>query len=333
MPLSSLTDRVSPIAAGVHVVGAAFLGRIPALALADGSVVLAEIGGERKIQAHEDGAILTCASDGARLVTGGDDGQVLAIDAQGRVETIAKEKNRWIDALAVRADGSLAWSFGKSVRARDTKGAVKTWEAPSSVRGLAFFPKGYRVAIAHYNGASLWFPNTAAGPEALAWKGSHLDVTVSPDGRFVITSMQENMLLGWRLADKKTMRMSGYPAKTRSLSWSPDGDWLATSGADGCIVWPFAGKDGPMGKPPRECGVRAEVIATRVAFHPGALVVAVGYNDGWILMIRLTDGAEILVRRTEGERDAVSALCFDAKGNRLLFGTEAGAAGILDLPA
>jgi len=333
MPLSSLTDRVTPIAAGVHVVGAAFLGRTPALALADGSVVLAEIGAERRIQAHEDGAVLTFASDGARLITGGDDGQVLAIDAQGRVETIAKEKNRWIDALALRADGSLAWSFGKSVRARDPKGAVKTWEAPSSVRGLAFFPKGYRLAIAHYNGASLWFPNTAAGPESLEWKGSHLDVTVSPDGRFLITSMQENMLLGWRISDKKTMRMSGYPAKTRSLSWSPDGDWLATSGADGCIVWPFAGKDGPMGKPPRECGVRPNVIVTRVAFHPGALVIAVGYNDGWIMMIRLTDAAEILVRGAEGESDAISALCFDAKGNRLLFGTEAGAAGVLDLPA
>ena len=51
-------------------------------------------------------------------------------------------------------------------------------------------------------------------------------------------------------------------------------------------------------------------------------------------LIRLTDAAEILVRRTEPEtRDAVSALAFDAKGGRLLFGTEGGAAGILDLPA
>ncbi len=53
----------------------------------------------------------------------------------------------------------------------------------------------------------------AAEPEKLEWKGSHLECEVSPDGRFVITSMQENQLHGWRLADKGHMRMSGYPAR------------------------------------------------------------------------------------------------------------------------
>ena len=69
------------------------------------------------------------------------------------------------------------------------------------MRGLAFLPKGYRLAAAHYNGVSLWFPNADATPQLLEWKGSHLDATVSPDGRFLVTSMQENALHGWRLAD------------------------------------------------------------------------------------------------------------------------------------
>src|SRR5438270_75945 len=83
----------------------------------------------------------------------------------------------------------------------------------------------------------------------------HLDATGSPDGRFIVTSMQENALHGWRLVDSRNMRMTGYPGKTRSMSWSSEGHWLATSGADACVVWPFKDKDGPMGKPPRECGV------------------------------------------------------------------------------
>ncbi len=333
MSLSSLTERVTPIEAGEEIVGAAFLGRTPAFALADGSVLLAEIGEERRIKAHEDGAVLRATSDGAKLYTGGDDGAVAATDATGRTEILAREKG-WIDALACRADGALAWSSGKNVRARDAKGEIKTWTAPSSVRGLAFFPKGYRLVVAHYNGVSLWFPNTAAGPEALNWKGSHLDAIVSPDARFVVTSMQENSLHGWRLADRKDMRMSGYPAKTRSFAWSPDGGWLATSGADGCIVWPFSGKDGPMGQPPRECGVRPNVVVTQVAFHPKALIVAVGYDDGWILLVRLSDGAEILARKTEeGERDAITALAFDATGAKLIFGAKSGQAGLLDFPS
>ena len=147
------------------------------------------------------------------------------------------------------------------------------------MRGLCFLPKGYRLALAHYNGVSLWFPNADAAPSVLEWKGSHLDATVSPDGRFLVTSMQENALHGWRLADSRNMRMTGYPGKTRSLSWSHDGHWLATSGADACVVWPFKDKDGPMGKAPRECGVRPSRV-TQVAFHPRALVVAIGYADG-----------------------------------------------------
>ena len=76
------------------------------------------------------------------------------------------------------------------------------------------------------------FPTPQAAPEMLEWKGSHLDVTFSPDGRFLVTAMQEPTLHGWRLADGKHMRMSGYAAKVQSMSWSADGKWLATSGAD-----------------------------------------------------------------------------------------------------
>ncbi|MCW2276189.1 WD40 repeat domain-containing protein [Rhodoblastus acidophilus] len=329
---TSLTQHVTPIDAKAEVVGAFFLGRLPVLVLGNGEVLLAEIGAETRIKVHEDGAILTAASDGKRVLTGGDDGKVCAVDASGKIEALAQEKG-WIDALAARAnDGALAWSSGKTVRARDAKGEIKTLQAPSSVRGLAWFPKGYRLAIAHYGGASLWFPNVQGQPEPLNWKGSHLDVTVTPDARFVVTSMQEAALHGWRLSDKNDMRMSGYPAKTRSFAWSHDGQWLATSGADGCIVWPFAGKDGPMGKAPRECGVRSNALVSAVAFHPGALVVAMGYDDGWIVLVRLTDAAEILVRSTEEGGDAISALAFDSTGGRLAFGARGGAAGVLDFP-
>jgi WD40 repeat protein len=192
-------------------------------------------------------------------------------------------------------------------------------------------PKGYRLALAHYNGVSMWFPNTAAEPDGLVWRGSHLDVTVSPDGKFCISAMQENALHGWRIADKKDMRMTGYPSKTRSFSWSHDGKWLATSGAEACIVWPFETKDGPMGKGPRECGVRPAKV-TRVAFHPGALVLAAGYDDGWVMLFRLSDGAELLVRRSEEKGAPISALAWNKDGKRLIFGAEDGSSGLLDLP-
>lgn len=325
---SSLADQVVPLAAGAHVTAAAFLGDVPALALGDGAVLLGEEG--RRVEVHPDGSVLVAVQDGTRLLTGGDDGRVAAVDAAGAVEVLGDEKGRWIDAIAANGAGAVAWSAGKKVTARDDKGRLRSVEAPSSVRGIAFAPKGYRLGLAHYNGASLWFPNTDAPLEPLVWKGSHLNAIFSPDGRFFITSMQENTLHGWRLTDKKDMRMSGYPTKTRSLAWSSDGAWLATSGADAAIIWPFETKDGPMGRPPRECGVRPAKV-TRVAFHPKAMVLAVGYEDGCILLVRLTDASEIYVRGPS-EDDAVSALAWDRAGRRLIFGTAAGAAGMLALP-
>ena len=326
---TSLAQHARLFDAGAHVVAAAFLDGAPALALADGVVLIGEPEEQKRVVAHPDAAMLTAISDGKMLLTGGDDGRVVAVRADGGAEQIADEKGRWIDALALRGK-ACAWSAGKQVRARDETGAVMVWSAPTTVRGLAFQPKGFRLAATHYNGATLWFPKVEGAPQTLEWKGAHLDVAFSPDGRFLVTSMQENALHGWRLQDLRNMRMTGYPAKTRSLSWSHDGQWLATSGADAAVVWPFKDKDGPMGKAPRECGVR-QARVTQVAFHPKALVVAIGYADGLVLLCRLVDGAEILAR-LPGD-GAVSALAWDATGARLLFGLELGAAGLLSLPA
>lgn len=329
--LDSLTDHVKPLEAGAHVAGCFFLKSVPALVLSDGRVRIGDGAGPVEAAAHADSVILCAASDGTQIFTGGDDGKVMAVDGDGAVREIADEKGKWIDAMACGADGALAWSAGKNVRARSGKGVVKTFSAPSSVRGLVFAPKGYRVGVAHRDGASLWFPNTDAKPEFLEWKGSHIDIMWSPNGRFVVTSMQENQLHGWTVPDRQHMRMSGYPSKTRSMSWSHDGLWLATSGADAAIIWPFQGEKGPMGKAPRECGVRPAKVSC-VAFHPKALIVAIGYEDGCILLCRLTDASELLVRRADMLGGAVSALRWDEAGRRLLFGTVGGAAGLLTLP-
>ena len=80
--------------------------------------------------------------------------------------------------------------------------------------------------------------------------------------------------------------MTGYPGRVRSMSWSAGGKGLATSGADTVIVWPFASKDGPMGKEPAMLApLQARV--TVVACHPKQDILAAGYSDGTILMVRL----------------------------------------------
>src|ERR1700737_4665024 len=325
----SVTDRVRPLAIGMPVASVHFLGDSAAFVGAEESVAMVSGKGEiSQIPVHG-GGILCAASDGMRIVMGGDDGKLVALSAKGEVALLATDpKRRRIDNVALHPDGAVAWSAGEAAFVRSGKGEEKFFDAPSTVGGLAFAPKGLRLAVAHYNGVTLWFPNMAAKPEYLEWAGSHLGVVFSPDNRFLVTAMHEPALHGWRLADSRHMRMTGYPGRVRSISWSAGGKALATSGADAVIMWPFASKDGPMGKEPAMLApLQARV--SMVACHPKQDILAAGYSDGTILMMRLNDGAEILVRRNGTA--PVSALAWNSKGTMLAFAADDGDAGLLAL--
>jgi WD40 repeat protein len=326
----SVADRTRPIAAGAPVVGAYFLASSAVFVLGDEALLFAAGDGETHRVAIHSGGILAAASNGERIVTGGDDGKIVATQGDRLAATIAADpKHRWIDHVAIAPDGTVAWSAGKDAFVQSRKGEPRRFEAPSTVGGLAFAPKGLRLAIAHYNGVTLWFPNAAgAAAERLEWKGSHLDVTFSPDGRYLVTAMQEPTLHGWRLVDGKHMRMSGYSAKVQSMGWTAGGKGLATSGAPQLIIWQFHGKDGPMGKEPLTLAP-TEHNVTMVACHPQKDVIAAGHEDGLVLLVRMVDGAEVLARRPSGS--PVSALTWNAAGTAMAFGTEDGEAGVIDL--
>jgi WD40 repeat protein len=327
--IASVTDRVRPVAIGMPVTSVHFLGETAAFVSAEESVAMVGADGKISPVAVHGGGILCAASDGSRLVMGGDDGKLVELSAKGEVSLLATDpKRRWIDNVALHPDGAVAWSVGKTAFVRGGRSEDKSLDVKSTVGGLAFAPKGLRLAVAHYNGVTLWFPNMAAKPDVLEWAGSHLGVVFSPDNKFLVTTMHEPALHGWRLADARHMRMSGYPGRVRSMSWSTGGKALATSGADTVIMWPFASKDGPMGKEPAMLApLQARV--SMVACHPKQDILAAGYNDGTILMVRMEDGAEILVRRRGPA--PVSALAWNAKGAMLAFAADDGDAGLLEL--
>lgn len=328
-PLPSLADRARLVQADSGIVGVHFFRQVPVFVLGEEALLFAAPEGKKAVVVHG-GAILASAADGQRIVTGGDDGKLIATNRDGAFEVLATDdKKRWIDQVAIGPDGAVAWAAGKVAHVRTGKGELRSLDLPSTVAGLAFFPKGFRVAIAHYNGATLWFPNAAgAKPEVLEWKGSHLGVTVSPDGKFLITTMQEQTLHGWRIVDAKHMRMSGYSARVRSLSWTHDGGALATSGSEQLILWPFEGKDGPMGKQPTMLAA-SPARCSVVACHPRQPVAAAGFADGSVLLVRLDDGALILAREADGQ--PISALGWSAEGQVLAMGTESGSASVLTL--
>ena len=286
---------VAPLDLDGHCVAAVFLGGVPHFALADGTIHRLDHG-HKWLAVHDGLLAATLDQQKTRLITGGEDGKVFAVAAE-TAKLVADAGKKWITSVAAGPQGAVAYASGKTAHVRFSDG--KSWEFthPRSVEGLAFSPRGMRLAVARYNGATLHYVAAQGLPTELRWDGAHTGITFSPDGNFLVTTMQENALHGWKLADSKHMRMTGYPAKVKSLSWSAKGKWLASSGAPAAIVWPFQGKDGPMGKAPLELGTRGDSMVTSVACHPGQDVVAIGYADGMVMAVRIADAKEVLLRR------------------------------------
>lgn len=312
-----------------HCLLAGFLDERPVFVTASGEITV--LGDKQKVvEAHEGIASAALAKDKKSVVTGGEDGRVCRTTSDLLCQELACHENKWITSVATGPDSAYAFAFSHNAWADGGKG-LQEFKHERSVEDLAFAPKGMRFAVARYNGVTLHWLGADTAPTDLTWKGAHFAVTFSPDGRYVISSMQENALHGWRLSDEQHLRMSGYPAKVKSWSWSVKGKWLATSGAPAAIVWPFQAKDGPMGKAPLELGTRADAMVTCVCCHPEEEIVAAGFNDGMILFVRFSDAKEVLLRRPG--KGAISSMAWDNKGHRLAFGAESGEAGIIDITA
>jgi WD40 repeat protein len=324
-----------------HIIGACFdrTGTQCAFALGDGSVHVAETSGPadwQRIEAH-DGAVLALAADTGDhgFLSASDDGVLNRISAGGALTKLFATGGKWIEQLASYAEpraGLLACAAGKHTYLFDAAGkTLKTLAHPSTVTGLAFDAKGKRIAASHYNGASVWFTQSKTdNPRLLEWKGSHTGIAVHPAGDAVVTAMQENSLHGWRLADGQHMRMSGYPAKTESLGFTRNGKWLASSGADSIVLWPFFG-GGPMGKAPVELAQIEGILCTRVACHPKDELVAAGFADGTVAVAQISTKRVVII--AEPGRATISALAWSPDGGRLAFGTEHGQAALVDLSA
>ena len=318
---------IAPIDIHSHCLLTGFLEEKPFFLSADG--VLHHLGeGEKQVEIGNGIASAKIAENGRFVVTGGEDGRLCKINADFSVVELEKLGSKWLTAVAIGPDDAYAYATGRVAYSK-AQGKAQEMTNERSIEDLAFAPKGLRLALAHYNGVTLHWLGTEGKPLFLEWKGAHTMATFSPDGRFLVTAMQENALHGWRLSDNQHLRMSGYPAKVKSWSWSNKGRYLATSGATAAIVWPFLGKDGPMGKAPLELGTRANALVTCVACHPSEDMVAVGYEDGMVLFVRFADQKEALLRRPG--QGAISSMAWDKKGERLAFGSQAGDCGIINI--
>lgn len=298
-----------------------------AVACADGKARLLSTAAPepRSVELHKGATLSLSAGFGKDdFVAGGEDGRLVSFTAQGEARELAQHKNQWLEQIAVAPNlGQVFYALGKTVARVRADGSVPgaAWPVPSTPGSLAVHPQEKRLAVAHYNGVSV-FPLNAkhAEPMKLPWQGSHLLSLWHPNGDNIITTMQEPALHGWRLTDKAEMRMSGYMAKPESIAFLEGGRWLASAGSPQVICWPFSG-GGPWGKAPLMAGPDREVSVTRLAAHPSDPLLAVGYADGALGLLPIHEG-NALPLLPEGER--IAALTWTADGMHLFCGTEGG---------
>lgn len=310
-------------------------GRTAAAALGDGTVRLIHLHGAASsfpAPCPLPGMPLCLAADahGGGFLIGCDEGSLMSVSADGGVNPVSCFGDKWVEHLAVHpGKGLCAVGVGKAVHVLDADGSLVAGftAKEGSVTGVAFSPDGTKVAGAHYNGVTAWdLVDPEAEPLFFEWKGAHTAVAWSPNGRYIVSATQENELHAWDMETGRDMRMSGYPAKVRNLSFSDDSAFLAAAGADTVTSWPFEG-GGPQGRAPLELGFVFNGVVTRVACHPTENRVAAGYSDGTVLIGDIVKGDAITAKAPGG--GPVTALCWTPDGDTVIAGSEEGAIIVL----
>jgi WD40 repeat protein len=313
-------------------------GSICAVALGDGSVALVDPFAETDeapptVDLHRIAAVaIRPLGDG--FVSAGQDGRVVAFfgaDRESATE-ICAFPDRWIENLAVHeVTGRVAVAAGDEVAVFDRQGALlaRFPKTPGTVSCVAVDNTGNRIAASHYNGVTIFNLETGASDLTLDWKGSHIGVSWSPNGRFLVTATQEKELHIWDLVTMQDFRMGGYPRKIHQMSWTADSEIMGCSGADVITAWSFADA-GPGRRPPVEIGFVFGGNVTAVAAHPSRSLFAGGFSSGNVLVGATRKGEAIVARGHTGT--PVTTLAWSPDGKRFAAADGAGLLSLFTVP-
>ena len=266
---------------------------------------------EVNLLTDETGAILSLVSFRDGFLAGADDGSLSYIRPDGQIERLAHHPRAWIETIAVSKSDDIAYGIGKTVVLRNAEGEKIIGPMPSTVAALLWI--GQRLVVAHFGGVTI-FDLAERGADGLPksrqlkWSGSHIQLSPSPDGRYLASALRDGEIHVWRLSDFTDMRMAGYPGKVASLAWGYDGLHLAGSGIPELLGWGFAG-DGPEGKEPEllwpGAGDKKIVQLASSARYYGW---AMGLEDGQIFLSHDPAPRAKPLALTLSKRAAVSAL-------------------------
>jgi WD40 repeat protein len=337
-PALSITELAAPV---TGLVWAADTPDTPALcAIASGSQLLLTRSGLQptSLTLNPEASLLSLVNTPAAwptagFISGNDRGELHLITPSGIVSHIHTFPRAFItNVVSCIHSPHLAVAIGKHLHLITANHQVQQHPhtLPSSIGGLAASPIGARLAVSHYGGATVFnLENLSATPRLFPWKGSHLALTYSPNGKWLISAMQEQAIHLWRLADGMDLQMRGYPHHITQFSWSHTGTELATTGGSGVPLWNFSHpSQGPAGQQARVLADSGnpELAVTAVAMHPKGPFCAIGFADGLALLANTTTNHTVLIKEPT-DHGAISHLAWSPNGLQLALGTAGNATG------
>lgn len=309
-------------------------GETAAYALGDGTVALFSLATSQTVRApaHQ-GAALCLIGTPRGFLTGGDDGRIVLTDPEGGVRQLAVFPGQWIEHVAASETGTvLAASVGRQVVLLGDGDASPSLlpELPSSIGGLAASPDGRALAVAHYDGVTVYAPpRPAATGTTFEGPGSNLTLVFSPDGSKMACATQDKSVRVYDLDQGTGYLLEGYPSKVRSLSFASDGDTLWTGGEQAFVGWPVDAAVDPSAREALVFGAFEHGLLGTVAAHPALPLVAGGFDGGVIFLGSAERKGAAPLLFVEGRH--ISCLAWSPDGRRLAGGTDGGGAFFMDL--
>lgn len=236
------------------------------------------------LDAHA-GGVLALAFGRNQLASAGQDGHARLWDVKSGSATAALPGGSgWVSHLQWTPDGKrLATAADKSVKLWNEQGtALQQWSATAGINGLAFNAVGGLLAATAGAEVLLWRCADGGLDRTLKWVSTLINAHWSPDGKVLAAGSIDKSVHFWRAGAWLDSKMGGYAKKPQALAWSADSKFLATTGEDAIIVWPFVGK-GPEGSKPMQLlhHLRAPEV---LAAHPKKPLLLSGSPDKTLVL-------------------------------------------------
>ena len=296
--------------------------------LGDGRVMRIEGKNIDELAIH-DGAVTSVIKTSDSVISSGQDGMVFyAKDGAGgeKGEYRAADGN-WVEVATYHEAKELyAFAVGKTVTVKSKDSILGYFSDHSStITGLAFSPNGDEIAVSHYDFVTIWSIEGNVKPRRLAWKGSLIQVSWSPNGRYIVASTQDREIHIWDLISGKDYRFGGFKGKVKNIGWTDCSNYMITSGTDVIAAWPITADPGTF--PPKEIGYVYSANVSCIACGKQFDRVAGGFSDGSILIGNIKNSEALVARNGTGAE--ITEMVWNHDQSELLFGTKDGVIGTI----